>query len=126
MELAIAGAARAASSAAGASWRGVRRDGQDQRRRWQSRRLAGSSTGVRLRRRARQKQAERSDGAAQASGAGWVDARAASRVRLGEAGEIGTTGVGAAAAAAVSEPERWLSPQLKTLVRVRVVGLCPM
>ena len=113
MELAIAGAARAASSAAGASWRGVRRDGHDQRRRWQSRRLAGSSTGVRLRRRARQKQAERSDGAAQASGAGWVDARAASR---GEACEIGTTGAGAAAAAAVSEPERRLSPQLKTLL----------
>ena len=116
MELAIAGAARAASSAAGASWRGVRRDGHDQRRRWQSRRLAGSSTGVRLRRWARQKQAERSDGAAQASGAGWVDARAASRVRIGEAGEIGTTGAGAAAAAAVSEPERRLSPQLKTLL----------
>ena len=33
----------------------------------------------------------------QASGAGWVDARAASRVWLGEAGEIGTTGAGAAA-----------------------------
>ena len=32
--------------------------------------------------------AERSDGAAQASGAGWVDARAASGVRLWEAGEI--------------------------------------
>ena len=91
MELAIAGAGRAASSAAGASWRGVRRDGHDQRRRWQSRRLAGSSTGVRLRRRARQEQAERSDGAAQASGAGLVDARAASGVRLLEAGEIGTT-----------------------------------
>ena len=121
MELAIAGAARAASSAAGASWRGVRRDGHDQRRRWQSRRLAGSSTGVRLRRRTRQEQAERSDGAAQASGAGWVEMRARGaecsfgRYPLWEAGEIGTTGVGAGAAAAVSEPERWLSPQLKTL-----------
>ena len=41
-----------------------------------------------------------------------MDARAASRVRLGEAGEIGTTGAGAAAAAAVSESERRLSPQL--------------
>ena len=71
---------------------------------------------MRLRRRARQKQAERSDGAAQASGAGWVDARAASGVRLWEAGEIGTTSAGAAAAAAVSEPERRLSPQLKTLL----------
>ena len=113
MELAIAGAARAASSAARPSWRGVRRDGHDQRRRWQSRRLAGSSTGVRLRRQARQEQAARSNGAAQASGAGWVDARAASGVRLWEAGEIGTTSDGAAAAAAVSDPERRLLPQLK-------------
>ena len=42
------GSSSLASSAAGASWRGARRDGHDQQCRWQSRRLACSSTGVRV------------------------------------------------------------------------------